>query len=138
MGTTIDDAGTDEARTCGAGLAQHAPIPAAIAVMFEGLAETLELHRTMLVQDDPNSRREDQVYRDLAKRWEQIAALVKSAAADMAAQHDLPMGAHDQTAWGDAHHQAFTKFVQAQTRLSELLRAAVERDEGMLASMNRE
>lgn len=38
--------------------------------MFEGLAETLELHRKMLVLDDPNSRKEDEVYRELAASWE--------------------------------------------------------------------
>ena len=101
----------DEAPTCGIGLAQHATIPAKIGVMFEGLAETLELHREMLVRDDPNSRQEDDVYRELAASWKHIAQLVEKTAAQMAAQHELPMGAHDETAWGDAHLKAFEKFV---------------------------
>jgi hypothetical protein len=63
----------DDTPTCGIGLAQHAAIPARMAEMFEGLAETLELHRRMLVLDDPNARKEDDVYRDLAARWKQIA-----------------------------------------------------------------
>lgn len=45
----------DKAPTCGIGVAQHASIPAKIGVMFEGLGETLELHRKMLVMDDPNA-----------------------------------------------------------------------------------
>jgi uncharacterized protein YndB with AHSA1/START domain len=125
----------DEAPTCGVGVAQHATIPAKIGVMFEGLAETFELHRKMLVLDDPNSRKEDEVYRELAASWKDIAQLVEKTAAHMAAQQELPMGVHDQTAWGDAHLKAFEKFVKAQTQVLALLRVAAERDEKMFASM---
>jgi uncharacterized protein YndB with AHSA1/START domain len=127
----------DEAPTCGIGLAQHATIPAKIGVMFEGLAETLELHRRMLVLDDPNSRKEDEVYRELAARWQDITQLVEKAAAQMAAQRELPMGAHDPAAWGNAHLKAFEKFVKAQTQVLALLRVTAERDEEMLASMTK-
>jgi uncharacterized protein YndB with AHSA1/START domain len=125
----------DESPTCGIGIAQHASAPAEIGVMFSALAETLELHRTMLVLDDPNARKEDAVYRDLAERWAQIATLVTQAAAVMSAQHDLPMGAHDQARWTDAHLRAFERFVTGQSRLLSLLRASAERDEAILASM---
>ena len=124
-------------QTCGAGLAEHAAIPARIAVMFEGLAETLELHRRMLVLDDADARREDEVYRDLAARWKQIAGLVAQAAAQMAAQRELPMGAHDEAAWGEAHLRAFEKFVKGQEEVLALLRVAAERDREMLASMQK-
>jgi uncharacterized protein YndB with AHSA1/START domain len=127
----------DEAPTCGIGLAQHATIPAKIGIMFEGLAETLELHRTMVALDDSNSRNEDEVYRELAARWKDIAQQVEKTAAHMAAQHELPIGAHDQTAWGEGHLKAFEKFVTAQTQLLALLRVAAERDEKMLASMTK-
>lgn len=126
----------DEAPTCGVGLAQHASIPAKISVMLEGLAETLDLHRRMLVLDDPNSRHEDDVYQGLAASWKEIAQLVQNAAEQMAAQRELPMGTHDQTAWGEAHLKAFEKFVKAQTQALALLRVAAERDEKMLASMS--
>jgi uncharacterized protein YndB with AHSA1/START domain len=125
----------DEAPTCGIGLGQHATIPAKIGVMFDGLAETLELHRQMLVLDDPNSRKEDAVYRELAASCKDIAQRVETTAARMAAQHELPMGAHDETAWGEAHLKAFQKFVTAQTQILALLRVAAERDEKMLSSM---
>jgi uncharacterized protein YndB with AHSA1/START domain len=127
----------DEAPTCGIGIAQHAAIPAKIAVLFEGLAETLELHRRMLTLEDENAREEDRVYRDLAASWEQIATLVANAASQMAAQRELPMGAHDETAWGGEHVSAFEKFVNAESRLLALLRIAVGRDEAMLASVKR-
>ena len=124
-----------DAPTCGIGLAQHATIPTKIGVMFEGLAETLELHLKLLVLDDPNSRKEDEVYRELAAGWKDIAQRVEKTAAQMAAQRELPMGAHDQTAWGEAHLKAFEKFVNAQTQVIALLRVAAERDEKMLASI---
>jgi uncharacterized protein YndB with AHSA1/START domain len=127
----------DETPTCGIGLGQHATIPAKIGVMFEGLAETLELHRRMLVLDDPGSRREDEIYGELAARCKDIAQRVETTAAQMAAQHELPMGAHDETAWGEAHLKAFEKFVTAQTQVLALLRVAAERDEQMLASMTK-
>jgi hypothetical protein len=125
----------DETPTCGIGLAEHATIPARIAGMFEGLAETLELHRRMLVPDDLNARTEDGVYRDLAARWTKITELVAQAAAQMASQRELPMGAHDQAAWSEAHLRAFEKFVKSQMQVLALLRVAAERDEKMLATM---
>jgi uncharacterized protein YndB with AHSA1/START domain len=125
----------DDAPTCGIGLAQHATIPAKIGVMFQGLAETLELHRTMLVLEDSNSREENEVYRDLAARWKDITQQVMNTAAHMAAQRELPMGTHDQSLWGEAHLKAFEKFVKAQTQVLALLRVAAERDEALLVSM---
>ena len=125
----------DDSPTCGIGVAQHASIPTKIGIMFEGLGETLELHRRMLVLDDPNARKEDEVYRELAASWRQIAELVQKASAKMAAQRELPMGAHDQTAWGTEHLRAFEKFVKGQSQVLSLLRVAAERDEQMLASI---
>ena len=127
----------DDAPTCGVGIAQHATIPAKIGVMFEGLAETLALHRKMLVLDDANCQKEDAVYRELAADWKEIARLVQQAAAKMTAQRDLPMGAHDETKWGDAHVSAFQKFVNSQSQVLSLLRVAAERDEKMLAPLLR-
>jgi uncharacterized protein YndB with AHSA1/START domain len=125
----------DEAPTCGIGVAQHAAIPAKIAAMFQYLAQTLELHRRMLVRDDANARREDEVYGALASSWREIADAVGKAANEMAAQRELPMGAHDETAWGDEHLNAYEKFVKAQSQVLARLRVAAERDETMLASM---
>jgi uncharacterized protein YndB with AHSA1/START domain len=127
----------DDAPTCGVGIAQHASIPATFAVMAEGLAETMSLHRRMLRLDDANARREDEVYRELADRWSGIAESVKAAAARMAAQSDLPMGAHDQSAWGPEHVRAFDTFVRSQSHLLALLRVAAERDEQALATLQK-
>jgi uncharacterized protein YndB with AHSA1/START domain len=125
----------DEAPSCGEGVAQHAAIPATLGLMFEGLAETLALHRKMLDLDDENARKEDEVYSDLAARWTEIARQVRETAALMLAQRDLAMGAHDENAWGPDNLEAFAKFVRAQGQALALLRVAQEHDERMLRSM---
>jgi uncharacterized protein YndB with AHSA1/START domain len=126
---------TDDAPTCGIGIAQHAAIPAAFAEMSDGLAQTLALHRRMLRLEDDAARQEDDVYRELAEMWGRITVLVKEAAARMEAQRELPMGAHDERAWGPEHAAAFEKFVNSQSHLLALLRIAAPRDEQMLASL---
>jgi hypothetical protein len=126
-----------EAQTCGMGIAEHGSIPAAIGIMFDGLAQTLELHRQMLVLSDPNAQQEDKVYKELAASWREIAQLVEKTATKMMAQRELPMGAHDEKAWGEAHVRAFETFVRAQSKTLALLRIAAERDEKMLASMTK-
>lgn len=126
----------DDAPTCGIGIAQHATIPAKLATMFEGLAETLALHRRMLKREEAASMQEDDVYRELAETWSDLARRMAHAASTMAAQHDLPMGAHDESAWGPEHQQAFEKYVRGQSEVLALLRVAAERDEKMLASMS--
>jgi hypothetical protein len=123
--------------TCGSGIAQHGAVPAAIGIMFDGLAQTLELHRRMLVMSDPNAQLEDQVYKELAASWREIAQLVEKTAAKMLAQRELPMGAHDEKAWGEAHVRAFEMFVSGQSQTLALLQVAAERDEKMLASMTK-
>jgi uncharacterized protein YndB with AHSA1/START domain len=125
----------DAPPSCGAGVAQHAAIPARVGIMFEGLAETLELHLKMLVLDDPDARREAEVYRTLASGWRDIARRVGETAALMAAQRELPMGRHDDSGWDDTNLQAFEKFVKAEGELLSLLKVAAEHDEKTLASM---
>jgi hypothetical protein len=120
---------------CGSGLAQHATVPAKIATLLAALAETLATHRAMLVLSDPASQREDAVYAELAKSFEQIASLTEQAAKYMASQRELAMGKHDMSAWGDAQLRAFQRFVAAQGRLLAILRVAAARDEAMLRSM---
>jgi hypothetical protein len=131
---------TDKQRiapTCGEGLAQHAAVPQRMAIYLAELAETLELHRAMLVLDDERSKKEDAVYRDLAASYRDVAANLRETADRMAAQRDLPMGAHDQSQWTDKHMKAFARFVHEQGALASVLRTAAARDERMLASMQK-
>jgi uncharacterized protein YndB with AHSA1/START domain len=121
--------------TCGAGLAQHAVVPRRMAIYLAELARTLDLHRTMLVLDDENAKREDQIYRELSTSYRHIAAQLEHTAARMSAQVDLPMGAHDEGRWTHEHMKAFSAFVHEQSALASVLRMATRRDEQMLTSM---
>jgi hypothetical protein len=121
--------------SCGAGLAQHAAIPAKIAPMFAALADTLEAHRSMIVPGSPEARLEDEAYRTLAVSYRELAARVASVAQSMASQRSLPPCPHDEQAFGAGQQQAFERFVKAQSELLELLRIAAEHDEAMLASL---
>ena len=131
----LDETLPPEAASCGAGLARHSAVPRRAASYLAELTETLELHRAMLVLDDPKSKDEDAVYRGLAARYRDIAASLHAAADRMSAQRDLPMGVHDQTRWTDEHMKAFARFVREESALASLLHAAAARDEQMLASM---
>jgi uncharacterized protein YndB with AHSA1/START domain len=133
----LDEALPAEAATCGSGLAQHAAVPRRIAIYLDELAETLELHRAMLVLDDPKSQDEDAVYRDLATRYRDIAASLRPAADRMSAQRDLPMGTHDERKWTDKHMKAFARFVSEQGALASLLHVAAARDEQILVAMQK-
>jgi hypothetical protein len=124
-----------EAMTCGAGLAQHAAEPLKMAEVLDALAETLELHREMLVLADEKSKREDDVYRELALEYRDVAARLRDTATKMQKQRDLPMGAHDESKWSDRHLKSFERFVRAESALAADLRAASERDDKMLRSM---
>ena len=123
--------------TCGAGLAQHAAVPRRMAIYLAELAETLELHRAMLLLEDSNAKVEDDVYRELSASYRNIAAQLQETAQRMAAQVTLPMGAHDESKWTDKHMKAFFNFVHEQGALASVLRMAAARDEQMLTSMQR-
>jgi len=121
--------------TCGAGIAQHAAVPRHVAAYFAALAETLELHRTMLLLDEEPARKEDAAYADLARSYRELAAKTQDAAELMIRQRDLPMAAHDERQWTERHARAFARFVHEQGALTSILRVAAVRDEQMLASM---
>jgi hypothetical protein len=121
--------------SCGAGLAQHATVPAKLAPLFAALADTLETHRALIVLDGPNARLEDDAYQKLAVSYRQLAAQVENVARQMASYRDLPPCPHDEKAFGAPQREAFQRFVKAQSELLEILRPAAERDEAMLASM---
>ncbi len=131
----LDEVLPGGAATCGAGLAQHAAVPRRMAIYLSELADTLERHRSMLVLDDRDANSEDSVYGDLAARYRDVADRLKETADRMLAQRDLPMGAHDESRWTDAHLKAFRRFVHEQGALASVLRAAAARDERMLTSM---
>jgi uncharacterized protein YndB with AHSA1/START domain len=131
----LDETLPGDIATCGAGLAQHAAVPRRMALYLAELAETLELHRAMLVLEEPNAKVEDDVYRELSVSFRSIANQLKETASRMSAQDALPIGAHDESKWTDKHLKGFSRFVQEQGALASVLRVAASRDEQMLASM---
>jgi len=124
--------------TCGAGLAQQASIARRIADYLSELAETLELHRELLVENGRESVTEDLVYRELTARQRHLANRLRDVADYLAQQRDLPMAPHDESRWSDRHQEALARFVQAEDALASVLRAASERGQRMLASMQKE
>jgi uncharacterized protein YndB with AHSA1/START domain len=133
----LDETLPGETATCGAGLAQHAAVPRRVALYLAELAETLELHRALLVLEEPNAKLEDDVYRDLSANFRSLATQLKETAGRMSAQAALPMGTHDVSQWTDKHMKAFSRFVHEQGALATVLRVAAARDEEMLASMQK-
>lgn len=125
----------DGPETCGEGLAQHATVPVKIAALFAALAETLELHRDMIVKGDANAQAEDDAYRTLAGSYRELAEQVRRAAERMAACRALPVAAHDENAYGAAQLGAFERFVGAQNALLSVLKIAGEHDQKMLSGM---
>jgi uncharacterized protein YndB with AHSA1/START domain len=127
-----------EDATCGGGLAQNASIARRIADYLSELAETLELHRELLIENDRESVTEDLVYRELTGRQRHLANRLRDVADYLAQQRDLPMAPHDESRWSDRHQEALTRFVHAEDALASVLRAASERGQRMLASMQHE
>jgi hypothetical protein len=124
-----------EQPTCGQGLAENAPLPAKLAELTAALAENLEAHLPTLELDDEHSRREHEVYQELARRHRDAAAQLAAAAGQMAAQRDLPMGRHDLRAVSPEVAEAFQRFVDRKQELLALLQRQLEEDRRMLAGM---
>lgn len=122
--------------TCGQGLAEHSALPAKLGEWTTTMADNLELHTEALDLKDENSRRERDVYLDLAKAYREIGNQLTTTARQMAAYRDLPMGRHDPKAMASPKlREAFQKFVRLEQDLLALLQQRVEQDRGMLAAM---
>lgn len=127
---------TDDAPTCGKGLAEHSALPAKLAELIAALAENLEVHQGTLDLGDERSRRELDAYVKLAREHRSIAEQLRDVARHMASYRDLPMGRHDERALADPKGgEAFATFVRVERELLAQLQAAVERDEAMLGAM---
>jgi hypothetical protein len=126
----------NEPQTCGKGLAEHSALPAKLSELAAAMAENLEAHQKTLDVADGNSRKELHVYVKLAREFRSIATQLKTTAEHMAGYWDLPMGRHDQRAMARREVlDAFTKFLELEGELLELLRQWVERDGKMLAAI---
>jgi hypothetical protein len=125
--------------TCGQGLAERSTLPAKLGALAASLAHNLEVHMTALDLSEENARNEHAVYQRLAQEHHAIAAQLRTAGKEMADQHDLPMGKHDQEATSSPSViEAFETFVTAEQQLLELLQKQVEQDRSMLVQMQRD
>jgi hypothetical protein len=126
-------------QTCGQGLAEHSALPVKLGELAASLAHNLEVHMTALDLSDENARKEHAVYQRLAHHHQAIAAELQTVGQEMAEQHDLPMGKHDQAAMSFPNvTEAFEKFVTAEKELLALLQKRVGQDQSMLAQMQRD
>ena len=127
---------TDDAPTCGKGLAEHAPLPAALGDLTDAVARVLELHLPSLDLGDARGRREHEAYRILVDEHRAAARQLRATAERMAGYRDLPMGPHDVAALtAPENARAFERFVALERALADLLGTRLARDEAMLAEM---
>jgi hypothetical protein len=125
--------------TCGQGLAEHSALPVKLGELAASLAHNLEVHMTALDLSDENARKEHAVYQRLVQQHQAIAAGLRTVGQEMADQHDLPMGKHDQVAMSSPNvTEAFERFVTAEKQLLALLQERVEQDQSMLVQMQRD
>jgi uncharacterized protein involved in exopolysaccharide biosynthesis len=125
--------------TCGQGLAEHSALPVKLGELAASLAHNLEVHMTALDLSDETARKEHAVYQRLVQQHQAIAAELRTVGQEMADQHDLPMGKHDQGAMSSPNvAEAFETFVTAEKKLLALLQERVEEDDSMLVEMQRD
>lgn len=125
---------SEDAMTCGRGLAEHSVIPAKLGELLAALADNLELHMPALVLTDANAKLEHEAYAKLAAEHRAIAERLTAVAAHMAGYRNLPMGAHDMTVTQDqSRNEAFGNYVKIERELIGLLQKALVRDQELLA-----
>jgi hypothetical protein len=123
-------------KTCGQGLAQHSVIPAKIAPLIAALSHNLELHMTALDIADENSKKEYDIYQDLALQYRQIASKLEAAARQMAGNRALPMGRHDMSVMLDPKvRTAFERYVHLERELRQVLDQRIAEDREILTQM---
>lgn len=124
--------------TCGKGLAEHSVLPAKLGELIACVAEILETHMKALDVADDNSRKEHDVYLELAREHRKIATELMATARRMAGFRDLPMGRHDEKAMaGPEALEIFERFVEREHELVGLLQKRLEQDRRMLIEMGR-
>ena len=125
-----------EGPTCGQGLAANSSLPAKLGELTAAVAGILEVHTGALDPADERARREREVYLRLVERHRRTAAELAATGRDMAAQRDLPMGAHDMRVMSSPQAvAAFERVVEAERELLALLQERLHADEQMLAGM---
>jgi hypothetical protein len=129
----------EEEPTCGRGLAATAGVPSALAAVAAGIAQNLEVHTRALDRDDPVATQERHVYDRVVRGLRGAVLGLETAAEEMAAAVDLPMGAHDLAAMATPDVlAAFEGLVAAENDLCRLLEERRADNEQMIAMIRAE
>jgi hypothetical protein len=124
--------------TCGQGLAENSVLPARLGDLIASMAGVLEVHTEALDPQDESSRREHDVYLELASEQRDAAARLREIGDEMAGYRDLPMGTHDPAAMTSRKAVgAFAEFVAVEEQLLKMLGDRVPQDRQMLDEMRR-
>ena len=124
--------------TCGQGLAMHSALPERIAELIAQLAATLEAHLPSIDASDDAGNQEGRAYSSLARQYREIAYQLARAATEMRGYVDLPMANHhDDVLLRSETFQPFRNYVDVERALLELLRQELERDEQLVAAVDR-
>jgi hypothetical protein len=126
----------DEQQTCGKGLAEHSPLPAALAELTAALGRILELHMEALDPGHPAAKPEYEAYERLVTEHRATTDALRAIAGRMAVYVDLQEAPHDMTAMADPRHaDAFKRFIEAEEALLALLQTRLGQDIAMLNEM---
>ena len=127
----------DDQPTCGKGLAENAALPARFGEVSAAVAAILEHHMKALDLTDDRSIKEQEIYRQLAKRHRLNAAQLHETAELMANARDLPMGRHDVGVMSAPEAaEVFQRLVRIEEELMAYLQQRLERDHAMLGAMH--
>ena len=109
----VDDADdSDDAPTCGKGLAAHADIPRRVGELIAALADNLEQHLPAISGIDAASRGERAAYKQLAEQHREIARRLDAVSSEMASYRDLAMAQHDMTVLqAQPSQEAFERYI---------------------------
>lgn len=124
-------------KTCGHGLASHAPLLEGLSQVVHAMASVLNAHLPILDMSDPASERERKVYVELIELQRRAGHFLTDAARRMTAARDLPMGRHipPDEAEMTKMRENYARFVIEESQLLDLLAMRTEPDRQMLEAM---
>ncbi|MEO5567908.1 MAG: hypothetical protein ABIR92_05420 [Gemmatimonadaceae bacterium] len=129
----------DDHKTCGKGLATHAPLLHQVSQLAHATASVLNAHLPMLDFSDAASEKEHRLYVHLVDLHRRAGLLLSDAARAMIEAKDLPMGRHvpPDVEEMTKMRESYARFVRVESELRDLLTGRLEPDQRMLDSMGK-
>jgi hypothetical protein len=126
---------SEDAQTCGKGLAEHSIVASTLGALAGAMADNLEVHQDALDVTDENSRKELHAYVKLTEEFRCIASQLVATAGHMAGYRELAMGRHDSRAMATPRVvEAFKKLVRVEEDLQGVLATLIERHRAILGA----